>query len=221
MRTSKAWESLSIEDKKETIKYVKDLDSLFFASTKNKWFDYRPISSAEATYIFADWFSEIYREYYARIVDYNKAQTLKILPDDIFDSLKFTTIVHARVEADRLNCKYEFYIRNAFDLWLARGYKRLPDIHEIYSESLTADIARLWWVRCDAVLQLAEHEFYFDDHWVGHPDQVAYHDYLIKIISQRENKHIVMAELIRKGHLPQDIALGAFGDITCRRALMY
>lgn len=223
MKTKTLWGSLTEKEKRKRVIFNKNFNTFFeLSALKDRWFDYRLMGEAESTYLFADLYSKIYKEYYIRIVDIRTADSVVAFkPEDIYLSNDRAAMYRARAAADAIGCKYEFYIRRAFDLFLSYGHKSLPRPRHLEGEELSIDIARMWEDRCATVLQFAEDEFYTADRWVGHPDQVAYHDWLIAHVKKRDQKAMVLSDLLRKSILPKELVLAEFGQDVFNRALFY
>jgi hypothetical protein len=186
-----------------------------------RWFDYRRITSAQATYLFAHLYSQIYIEFYKRTVDIRTVDTARAFtPDDIFQSKDLTSLWLARQAADQIGCKYEFYLRVVFEIFISRGWKHLPRPNQIYSEELSIDISRLWEKRCIDILQIADNPFYLESSYISHPDQNNYYEWLASHIKLKEQKHFILSGVMKQKILPYELALQFFGVDTCKRALM-
>lgn len=185
----------------------------------SRWFDYRQMLPAQATYLFAAQYRHEYLEAYKRTVDVRTVDAISpFAPDDIFKSRELVPMWLARREADRIGCKYDFYLRLTFDRFADRGWRNLPRPSQLYTEELTLDIRDAWMKRCREVMQLAESKFYSLDWYVSHPDQDDYHDYLIKQIAQREHKHLALSCVFKNDALPVELAGKTFGADLIKRA---
>lgn len=187
---------------------------------QSRWFDYRDMLPAQATQHFADRYDAIYREVYSALRDYRKADDVVALRhDDLFKSPELLALWRARQAADAIGCKYDFYLRQAFKMAWDRGWTYIPRPNQIYGEALTQDIADQWKLERAASLQLAESPFFRNDAYVGHPNQDAYHQYLVAEIKQREHPHLSLARVMFKERaLPVEVAGAHFPVTVLRRA---
>lgn len=193
------------------------------ALQSSRWFDYRHLLPAQATLLFATTYEEVYREKYAQLRDYRDAH--KVAPlrgQDIFKSTDLLPLWRARQAADRIGCRYDFYLRFAFDRAWERGWAYMPRPNQLYGEDLVLDVADAWAELRRASLQLARSERFKMARYNGHPDQDAYHDYLIEQVRDREHPHLVLARLIyREKCLPAELAGEQFGSEVLRRAYLH
>lgn len=186
-----------------------------------RWFDYRQMTGAEATYLFGEHYYRQYLDSYKQTKDIRTVATVSpFTPDDIFRSNDLTSMWLARQAADSIGCKYSFYLHHVFNVFTVRGWKNLPRPNQIYSEELVISVNTAWTARCAEILQLAENKFFFADLYVGHPYQVQYYDYLVKQINSRQHKHLAVTGLLQKAVIPYELALLAFGPDVCKKALM-
>ena len=186
---------------------------------KSRWFDYRHMLPAQATYLFVHAYNEMYREVHAKIRDYREAVTAaSLITEDIFEGKDLLSMWRARQEADRIGCKYNFYLRFAFNRGLERGWAYIPRPNQLFAETLALDIKDAWADERMYSLQLATNLRFVVDCYVGHPDQDAYHLYLIAEAKKREHPHMILARLIfQEGILPYEIAGQHFGvDVLLR-----
>lgn len=188
----------------------------------NSWFDYRNLLPAQATYLFAAHYRHEYLEAYKRTVDIRTVdQVNPFKPADIFKSADLVPMWLARREADRIGCKYSFYLRFCFHRFPDRGWKNLPRPNQMYAEELVLDIEDAWKQRCREVMQLAESPFFAVDHYVGHPDQDAYHAWVVGQIKKREQKHLALARILKNKVLPYELAGREFGPEVMKRAELF
>lgn len=174
-----------------------------------QWFDYRMLNTVEATCLFYSSYLSIYKEYYTRIVDIEFNSNLT--PQDLLNADLFNQVTQARLAADDIGCRYEFYVRNAFELFFNQGFRVLPEPVHLYSEEFYNDITRLWREHSASILQLATHPFYADPQYFDTPEQSAYRDYLISHVKGRSNKALLLAELVMKRILSKEIVTAVFG----------
>jgi len=189
----------------------------------SRWFDYRDLLPAQATLLFAERYEAIYRETYAKTRDLNKAETIElVLVSNLFKSTELIPTWRARQAADRIGCKYDFYLREVFKRIWDRGWRYLPRPNQLYGDEMMSDIKEVWKLETLCSLQLAQSQRFKVASFVGHPDQVAYYDYLVAEIKRREHPHLSLARVVfRDKVLPLEIAGEHFGGDVLRRAHIF
>jgi hypothetical protein len=189
---------------------------------QSRWFDYRHLLPGQATQLFADRFEAIYTEMYAKLRDYRTAESVRIFTTEIFSSPDLIPCWTARQAADEIGCDYDFYIRFTLARAWDRGWRYIPRPNQLYNEALTTDMKETWESQSRFVLKLAQHERFKLDAYEGHPDQDAYHAYLIRQVTQREQKHMVLGRLLHKERcLPEELAVQHFGNDLVRKAIAF
>lgn len=190
---------------------------------QTRWFDYRHLLPAQATELFALTYVDVYRELYAQMQDMRIAGRVKpLLNDEIFESPDLLPFWRARQAADSIGCKYDFYLRFAFKRFWDRGWRYLPRPNQLYGEELILDIHDAWEEAKRCVLHLARLQRFQPGHYDGHPDQDAYHAYLIEQIKSREHQHMLLSRLVfREKVLPLDRAQNAFSADVLKRAQFF
>lgn len=184
---------------------------------QRRWFDYRHLLPAQATYLFAAQYQHEFREAYKRVKDIASADALQPLAKDIFTSDDLISIWLARRDADQIGCKYDFYLRFVFNRFASRGWKNLPRPNQVYSEEISHDASGAWADHCRDVLQLAERSFFTLGEFVDHPDQHDYHRWVIGQIKRRDHKHLTIARVLNRV-LPPEMVAQEFGGEMLRRA---
>lgn len=187
---------------------------------QSRWFDYRDLLPAQATYLFADFYDVVYREFYAMTRDYESAETVMTrIKEDVFASSELISFWRARQEADRIGCRYDFYLRFIFKRVWDRGHRMLPRPNQLYGEELVLDIKDAWEHTIAVTLQKASKPRFMQNAFVGHPDQTAYYTYLVEQIKKREHPYMLLARLVFKEKvLPEKIAGEHFGGDVLNRA---
>lgn len=187
--------------------------------TKSRWFDYRHMLPAQLTQLFADRYAHHYRQMYAKLRDKDTAGGVQVFKTEIFSSPELLPVWLARQAADAFGCEYDFYIRYAFERAFENGWRYIPRPNQLYGDSLSIDAMNAWAIEQRASLRLAKHERYQAHSYEGHPDQDDYHDYLIRQVAQREQKHLVLGRLLHKDkHLIESAAIEGLGEGIVRRA---
>ncbi|MDL2284425.1 hypothetical protein LJC19_04710 [Oxalobacter sp. OttesenSCG-928-P03] len=182
-----------------------------------KWFDYRFMKPNQATLLFARHYVCIYKEFYAKTKSVNGADDLDFnFLKDMAGALR-----DARRAADRIGCRYGFYIRFAFNRAFEQASRFLPLPGKLCEETLVLDVADAWERWTKVSLQLAGSEHYLNkNHRPDCPHQAAYHTYLIEQVKQREQPHIALYRVMCKEEmLPEDIARKHFSEDVMKKAL--
>jgi hypothetical protein len=192
-----------------------------------KWFDYRGIHPVKATYLLAHLFVRAIRDIHAKTKDYLEAKTLVVLDhEDIFNpgatkmplDLPFW---RARQEFDRVGVRYDFALNFVMNRAAARGWHVYPRPNQLYSEETVMDVKAAWEKHRLAVFQVAKDPRFELEKFSGHPDQLAYQQWLISECKRREHPSAALSFCFRAKHLNADLALPAFGDLAVREALRF
>lgn len=185
----------------------------------SRWYDYRMMSAAQVTYLFAAQYAHEYIECYKRTRDIRTADEITpFAPEDIFASKELIPMWLARQEADRIGCKYDFYLRLAFDRFADRGWRNIPRPNQLYGEELVLDIRDAWKRRCSDLIQFAENSFFTEVAYVAHPDQDAYHVWLVEQIKQRGHHHLALSRVLKDKILPLELIEREFSEEVIKRA---
>lgn len=167
---------------------------------RNAWFDYRIMTAAECTFLFAKTYQRTFARYHGKLFDIR--EELRTCPQ----INNIAPIWEARQAADRIGCKYDFYLNVVFSIFDARGWQKLPTAKQLQSEELSIDISRMWQERCDEVLQLAESEHFTGSRYKAHPsaypEQIDYYRWLIAQLRKRPHGGMVAKDLIKRGIFP-------------------
>lgn len=187
---------------------------------QSRWFDYRNLLPAQATYRFAFYYDTIYRDYFAMTRDIESSEeAMSRVVDDVFKGSDLISIWKARQDADRIGCKYTFYLSFIFRRVWDRGHRMLPRPNQLYSEELSLDIKDAWEHALQNSLQLADAGFLKPGQYCGHPDQDAYYTYLADQAKKREHQHMILSRLVfREKLLPREFASKYFSSDVLTRA---
>ncbi len=186
-----------------------------------RWFDYRMLTPAQSTREFANAYKDEFREAYRRTIDAKSAYGVTpFSPSDIFESSDLTAMWLARQQADMLGCPYWFFIHYAFLRFADRGWRHLPRPNQLYGEELVLDIKDGWQNLLRDVLQFAKHTFYKEQAYVGHPDQISHHEWVVAQIKKKQHQHLALSRALRESLLPREIAIAEFGASIYERALI-
>lgn len=190
---------------------------------QTRWFDYRFMTPAEATYLFAAEYRHAYIEAFKRSRDIRKANEIRpFQPDDIFASKELNAMWQARQAADSIGCKYDFYLRFAFLRFEHRGWRFFPRANHLSAEELILDARDAWAVECRASLQVARLPIYQAAQFDQLPEQREYYDWLCAQVKMREHQHLALSGLVyENGVLPEAIALEHFGEKILQKARIF
>jgi hypothetical protein len=207
----------------EIAKIPSDLREKEPALLQTRWFDYRHLSPANLTYLFVERYDTVYREFYSKTRDQLSSENIQVLMfKDVFESNELLCFWNARQAADEIGCDYDFYIRAAMKRSWDRHWKYIPRPNQLYGEELVLDIKDDWTNQLNHNLKLATNPRFKNDNYVGHPDQIAYHKYLIAQVKARVQSHMILARLMLKEQcLPEHIVYGYFTDSEVKRALSH
>lgn len=199
-----------------------------------KWFDYRftdegPLHPLEASRLFAQEFSKVYIDYYARRVDLHGS--LSQLGLDNVDLLRcaatqITGIWKSRQAADKYGVKYDFWCWTAFKYIETFNWARLPRPTHLYAKnskaskkegflSITDYIVAEWKKHRRENFIYAESSFYrvTEVERPYHPYQAEHMSYLIWKLDRSANRHLMVATLVfDKGLLTPEIVLKHYGS---------
>lgn len=196
------------------------------ALSKTRWFDYRFMGLIEATNLFIDRYRKVFREQYAKNVSraavegprpinpvpitsirewartgqkvagveeelLYDAKTLKKRNDSIRIFWRY------RQFADALGMPYETFLNLTFKHAL-RYWSRnhLPTPNVLFSERVICAVAEEWEEQQKSRLFLASSEAYLPENFIGHPMQVAYHEWLLKQAKLRSNPMKTLADFV-------------------------
>jgi hypothetical protein len=185
-----------------------------------RWFDYRFMTPAEATYLFAAEYRHAYIEAFKRTRDIRKADTINpFAPPDIFDSKELNAMWQARQSADAIGCKYDFFLRFAFLRFEHRGWRFFPRANHLSAEELVLDIRDAWATECRASLQVARLPIYQAAAFDQLPEQNEYYTWVCGQVKQREHPYLALSGLVyTSGVLPEAVAKEHFPQEVLNRA---
>jgi hypothetical protein len=205
-----------IDDDIVAFKYLdKKLQALEPELFRSKWFDYRMMTPVQATRLYIEAFSEIYRSYFATEINKKAAPFIKLVTaDKIMAGLEaddrkaksmFSSYSRGRQVADAIGMPYKHYIHITMGyrlrFWQQRG---LPQPHQLYaSVDVEKTIAR-WEEMQAGELFLSEHPAYMLQNYHGLAHQDDYHEWLIKQAGIRSNPAQAFARFINDDLLPLD-----------------
>lgn len=188
-----------------------------------RWFDYRFMTPAQATYLFAAEYRKAYIDAFARTRDIRKAEEIRpFSPDDIFDSKELNAMWQARQAADAIGCKYDFFLRFAFLRFEHRGWRFFPRANHLSAEELVLDIRDAWGTTCRASLQTAALDTFQAAAFDQLPEQSEYYTWLCSQVRQREHPHLALSGLVyTNGVMPEQVASEHFTQEIMKRAKIF
>lgn len=114
---------------------------------QQKWFDYRFISPRGATERFYVLYQDVYRRKYGANFDTFEA-VLKTGVNKKGTRAGLTSFWRARQFADELGVMYEIFLEAAFQVFIRRGWRRLPHVNQLYGsknrEIIASAVNSLW-----------------------------------------------------------------------------
>lgn len=203
----------------ELTKIPKELREEEAFLTTTRWFDYGRMAPSEATYLFVHTYNLVSQEFYSKTMDYRKSEDSPQIAGDVFESPEKIDVWLARQSADRIGCRYSFYIREIFDRVFDRCWHKPPPIDYLHAEEVVLDIEDQWNEMKGVHLQEPQSSFYHSSEYVSHPRQNAYLDHLTQFVNGREQSHLTLESLIRREVIPVDQLRARFSKPLLRRAL--
>lgn len=197
-----------------------------------KWFDYRRMSSVQATFAYIKDYARVYREIYARDIDYERAKHLKILTGtELHASLgngdtkakrRLTGFWRGRQVADALGMPYDLYIEHAITFRMRKWQRaHMPQPQHLYHEFDVEKIQELWEELQAGRLFLPEDPAYLVQNYQNISYQNDFHEWLFKQAKLRGNEAWLLAEFIQKDLMPIDKAATRVTPDTYKRISSY
>lgn len=194
-----------------------------------KWFDYRFISPAYATIIFAEHYSNIYRGLYRRYRDAFTADHhtgLGTSAEGILDgnARTLTSLWKARQAADEAGMPYKMFIRLLMEKHAEKSHGKLLHPNQLLSEKREKhfDPAFDRWLEGKHIeFPAPERPHFKASNYRAHPWQ----DEMIRVLAGIINKtpgstrHITLENYLHNHRLiPEDVAISLFGEELVRHA---
>ena len=190
---------------------------------QTKWWDYRFMSPFEATMSFIDTFGIEARKIYARDIDFERAEYIKVSNATTIreglekndDKVKryFSGFWRGRQVADAIGIPYATYISHAMSERL-RAWQRayLPNPTQIYRDFEVSKVVARWDEMKASRIHFAEHHAYLAQNFRGMPDQVRYHDYLLEEAGKRlMHFDTLLADFVRDDRIPIEVIADRYG----------
>ncbi len=188
---------------------------------RKKWFDYRRMHPAVATYMFVSEYVKAFKRMTAEAFDVDRAQYVKGMKEvDFMDSRERNTFWKLRQKADECGVRYDFFMRTAMRWCLSNGWNQPPRPSQIYAnDDMIVAILDAWELECRAKLQYPEDPHFRTENWTGSVDQVAYEEWLIERIKSKRNPAFSLnAAIYEMGVLRIEAALQHFPTATVEAA---
>ena len=199
-----------------------------------KWFDYRFMHPAQATYVYFSHYERAYRAAFSRHVDHEIADVIKLKKfDDLFDlknlalktakevkkaKMYISGIWNARAHADAMGLPYDFaieaQIRHTLKYW---DQKFLPRPAAISSDRVCEAVQLEWIEKKKASLLYSTHFEYRLPAYVGTAAQNDHHEHLLEIAGLRNDPEPALSRFLDEELLPIDKIEARFGHRTVLR----
>lgn len=189
-----------------------------------KWFDYRPLCPAEATYLMAHFYNKAYANFMARCFDRGLIHMKAIKGKDFLEHREAKSFWRLRQKIDELGIRYDFFFSKAFNWYEARGWKKAAPrpSHMNSNDDLIIDVCNAWAEERNGKIQFATHRRYTAAEFVGAPDQIQYEQFIVAEIRRKPNfKYPLHSALYVFDAIRVETALIEFGAETVRGAINY
>lgn len=196
------------------------------ALMRRKWFDYRPLHPAQATYLMVHHYSRAYGEFIGKTLDVKRRFTQVIKGKDFMNAREVKSFWRLRQQIDGLGMRYEFFLRAAMAWLIERGWgKGAPHpprpAHLMREDEMVQDICNAWHRECRAKIQYAQHPRFTVDAWVGAPDQLEYEQWLVSQIKLRPHPRFALASALYEfDALRIEAAIEHFPDQALHEAIV-
>jgi hypothetical protein len=180
---------------------------------RSKWFDYRMMTPVQATRLYIQAFTEVYRAFYAAQVDRKTASFVRPPSvESIFSGLAnndakakglFAACYRGRQVADALGMPYREYIHTTMGRRLRFwNQKHLPRPHHLYGSFDVEHTQAQWEEMQTTKLYLSEDPCYMIQNYRSIAHQDDYHDWLFKQAGLRANPPMYLAQFVNDDVLP-------------------
>lgn len=185
---------------------------------RTKWFDYRFLTPAEATELFADQYRELFRSFWRMHFDLREAHLKEgIAEKHIFsgDRRSLAGIWVARQCADGLGVPYEYFIRYGLEHLMSGRSRRIPRPNQLFDEQACNYVDKKWQEAIASRRFLSDDPRYLTVNFRGDPTQCDYRQWLLRLIKLRSRvgrRDAIQAFCFEKGVLPREMAVDGFGE---------
>lgn len=207
----------------------------------SKWFDYRLMHPAEATWHYIAALEKAYRQRFAAEVDRARAEFIRFVkPRDLLlaDPRRRTDAVteelwskrkndvagawYGRQVADAMGMPYEVFtslaLENRMRFWRQRY---MPRPSHLYSMEIVEKVAEKWEEMQTARLYVAKHPSYAAAAYCGMPWQDDHHEWLFAQAGRRQNASAIIARFLNEELLPEEKLATRFDAETVERIRSY
>jgi len=165
-----------------------------------KWFDNRILHPVVATYLYAAEYRRVYRAYYTKSIDHEKAKYVKgFSGDDAWVAKSANGFVKGRQQADSMCIPYWFYIQNAFEWLYIKKWKHMPRHVHLYNDEVIAFVASTWEIYKRETITIAELPFFREQKNQYRPEYIAHQEWLRELVSMSTVPKIATESLNERG----------------------
>ena len=166
-----------------------------------KWYDYRTMHPVVATYLYAAEYRRVYRSYYSKTVDFQRAMYVKgFKGDDAWMANSSGGFIKGRQQADSMGIPYWFYIENAFEWLYRKKWKHIPRQTHLYNKEVIQFVLDAWITRATETLIVAELPFFKDQSNNKRPEYIAHQEWLKDRVSMSRIPEIATESLNERGY---------------------
>lgn len=184
------------------------------ALMRSRWFDYRDMHPALATYHYAHCYRVQTQRFFATVIDERTAEDARaFVPDDIFFSRDLTSMWNARRQCDQLGIPYAFALHFAQDRFLSRAQRQFPRPNQLYGEEFEADLLLAWQAQTARQITFAHSPRFRMANFRFEPAQVEHQDFLVKqVLARPAPRHRLIARLLQEDLITPELASLRFGE---------
>lgn len=195
---------------------------------KRKWFDYRRLHPLQATYYFVEVYKKRFKLFTERYISLGRSKFVRgIRSTDFLNSREALTFWKLRQLVDWLGIEYEsFFIwAEAYMASMSVAHKYYPRPPYFMFSSYENGKDLLVALREDFYnspeIHFAKDPFYTPERYIGHPDQIAYENYIVGKIKFKKDRQedILSSALYAKNALRIEKAMQEFPSKIVREAV--
>lgn len=183
---------------------------------RRKWFDYRFLHPVVATYVYAHYFTRIYRQLFAKHVSRRDSEYIRVFKDeDLFqcDTAIISGVWRARQVADAIGAPYPFVIEAGFRLRLNYWkQKYMPRVNHIYADWIIEKTIDEWEETLNYAAPHGDHAQYRLQNYIGTRDQDDHHAHLLNLAGRRPNPVPLLSTFVDNELLSLEAINARFDD---------
>lgn len=217
----------------------------------SKWFDYRELTSFQATRLYMEAFGDAYRKHYRINIDRSAAEHIKpVTVEKVMKGLEesrtappadagpqmikerdkrikkartaFIGCWRGRQVADALGMPYDVYCDLAFEYRMNFWNRAtMPQPTHLYSEMVVEKIQERWEELQARKLYLSDKPAYMVQNYAGIAHQDDYHEWLMKQAGMRANPPFFLAQFVDDDLLPLDKLEARYDEHVMERVGRY